>query len=70
MGEIADLIIRGILDAETHELVDGYESGYPRTREKQHPNPNNPRRCPICGNKMRTVQGVADHLRDKHGVTQ
>jgi len=45
MGEIADMMIEGLLDGETGELIDGDAPGHPRTmRNKKHwP------KCPECG---------------------
>lgn len=69
MGEIADMTIEGFLDSETGEVIDGTAPGYPRTKgsypkgkrlsSKKH-------RCPVCGKKLRTQQGLRDHQRDKH----
>lgn len=65
MGEIADMIIEGLLDSETGELIDGDAPGYPRTMRR-----SDKTRCPECGKTLRSEQGVKDHRRDSHGVRE
>ena len=64
MGEIADLMINGFLDSETGELIDGDAPGYPRRKRRSRVD-SRPR-CPICGKRCKTAQGVRDHVKDKH----
>jgi hypothetical protein len=37
MGEIAEMMLSGLLDCETGEFIDGYEPGYPRTMRHAYP---------------------------------
>ena len=69
MGEIADMIIDGTLDYETHEVIDGESPGYPRTshrRAKKRKNQTATFKCPLCGKRCKAQQGVEDHKRTKH----
>ena len=71
MGEIADMMIEGFIDAETGELLDGEAPGYPRSKYgnipgAQKPNQKTGFQCDMCGKYMRTEQGLCDHIRDKH----
>ena len=65
MGEIADMIIDGMLDSETHEVIDGTSPGYPRTSHRRAPKPATVK-CPLCGKQCKSQQGVEDHKRAKH----
>lgn len=65
MGEIADMIIDGTLDSETLEVIDGQSTGYPRTRHRLAPKPATVK-CPLCGKRCKSLQGVEDHKRAKH----
>jgi len=56
MCDIADMMIEGLLDSETGELIDGDAPGYPRSRTT----------CPQCGKRLKTEQGVQQHVRDVH----
>ncbi len=67
MGEIADMMIEGFLDCETGEMIDGEAPGYPRTSRKKHSGNNMGPRCPDCGKKLKSEQGLKDHRRDVHG---
>jgi len=69
MGEIADMMIEGLLDCETGEVIDGNAPGYPRTSRKKHSGNNMGPRCPNCGKKLKNAQGLKDHLRDVHAKT-
>ena len=55
MGEIADMMINGLLDSQTGEYIDGKSPGFPRTlnKTKKRSNKNN-------GN------GVKNYLRTRH----
>lgn len=68
MGETADMMIEGILDYETGEMIDGDATGYPRTMRKKHAERKHVRKpkCPVCGKRLRNEQGVKDHHRDVH----
>lgn len=68
MGEIADMMIEGFLDCETGEMIDGEAPGYPRTSRKKHSGNNMGPRCPNCGKKLKSEQGLKDHRRDVHGM--
>ena len=66
MGDIADMMIEGLLDEETGELIDGEAPGYPRTvRDRARIRPEG-KNCPVCSKRLKSVQGVEDHIRAKH----
>ena len=67
MGEYADMFLDGLLDAETGEIIDGYAPGYPRTKRRQRKGKSCLVKCPQCEKRLRTQQGVDDHIRAKHG---
>jgi len=82
MSEIADMMIEGLIDSETGELIDGDSPGYPRSvnwpgsvsfgRQKKKsykPGPvvSGKVQCPQCSKRVKAA-GLKDHLRDKHGV--
>lgn len=66
MGDIADMMIEGLLDEETGEYVGdinkeiyGTESpGFPVSYEREE--------CPICDKKCKKG-GLLQHMRAKHG---
>ena len=82
MGEYADMMIEGLLDEETGELIDGTAPGYPRSRaygnlpgqRKKKPSKNvaaglsavGKAQCPTCGKRVKAA-GLKDYMRDKHG---
>lgn len=66
MGEIADMMIEGFLDSETGELIDGDSPGYPRTMQRQKTKQRSGPKCPECGKRLRSEQGLVDHCRDAH----
>lgn len=80
MGEIAEMMLDGTLCAGCGVHLDGEAMGFPvycagcrregrdfvpdRTRPKNRPSAlKHP--CPHCG---RRVKGLADHIRDAHGI--
>ncbi|WP_116364438.1 hypothetical protein [Parahaliea mediterranea] len=73
MGDIADMILEGLLDEETGEYIGdqnkeiyGTESpGFPISYERDRRNPEKTN-CPICGRRVK-VAGLRDHTRDVHG---
>lgn len=69
MGEYADMMIDGFVDQYTGEVIDGDSPGYPRSKPR-HKKPRGgigEERCPSCGKRFKTQQGVADHMADVHG---
>ena len=77
MGDAADMILDGLLDEETGELIDGTAPGYPRSPERDSRNrrtQNRRRRrsppgtlpCPLCGKLCRGDAGLAEHQQAKH----
>lgn len=74
MGEYADMIIEGLVDAETGEIIDGEAPGYPRTagddfarRNRRKPKQRGgPVKCPTCDAGFQTRQARDQHWRDKH----
>lgn len=80
MGEIADLMINGDICEGCGVELDGSGDGYPRRcrgcerdsrseyADQQAPPPRADKtNCPTCRKRVK-VAGLADHLRDKHGV--
>lgn len=67
MGEYADMILDGLIDSETGELIDGHAPGYPRRRWKGKPRcGEGNERCPQCGKRFKTQEGVKDHTAEVH----
>lgn len=78
MGDAADLILEGILDEETGELIDGEATGHPRSpardaRNRRTQNRRLRRRkqpgttpCPVCDKCYRGDAGLAAHYQAKH----
>lgn len=71
MGEIADMMIEGILDEQTGEYI-GPACGYPRTRQKGGSNgfkkPIHKRiACQHCGKVVADI-GLEQHIKAKHLV--
>lgn len=66
MGDIADMMLEGLLDEETgeylgdfNEEIFGTESpGFPISLEREE--------CPICQKKVKPG-GLAQHMKAKHG---
>lgn len=66
MGDIADMMMEGLLDYETGELIDGDAPGHPRTARwaKQYNRvPADKTPCPHCGKR---VGGLQQHIEAKH----
>ena len=71
MGEIADAMLQGLFCQLCGELIDGFETGYPRTcvgcggsaaiREVEVADDRQP--CPFCDKRKRNV---AAHIEAKH----
>ena len=69
MGEIADMILDGLLDEETGELIDGEAPGYPRRMADGKPpwpfrkviETGKDVRCPVCPRRFRTDYALARH---------
>jgi hypothetical protein len=68
MGEIADMMIDGLLDSVTGELIDGDAPGYPRTKYKPLPKLPRQHSCKLCGKRFRTMRGVKDHTKAVHAA--
>lgn len=68
MGEYADMIIDGLVDEYTGEVIDGDAPGFPRHRVRKQRSKGGVgnETCPKCGKRFKTPQGVADHTRDVH----
>lgn len=65
MGEYADMIIDGLVDQYTGELIDGDSPGYPRSKNRKKG--VGEVRCQQCSKRFTTQQGVADHTAAVHG---
>ena len=71
MGEVAEMMLDGTLCEACGEWFgDGQAPGYPRYHKRCRPvvlpTPPKPK-CPECGRKVKPT-GLADHMRDAHGV--
>lgn len=75
MGEIAEMMLNGDLDCETGEWL-GQGDGYPRTFGSDlfqfDPTPKKPKdtACPKCQKKVRGIEAVHQHMKDKHNITK
>ena len=78
MGEIAEMVLDGLLDEETGELIEGTSPGYPRSpsrdarivRQKQKAPPGEGAiACPLCQKRVRSLTGLGQHVLDKHRST-
>lgn len=79
MGDIADMMLEGILDEETGEYIGDYNKrvygeaapGFPvsqeRNKRRQEQNYRLKIGCPECGKRVKTA-GLAMHRRDVHGI--
>jgi hypothetical protein len=75
MGEIANMVLDGILDEETGELIDGTATGYPRRMmdaaevsrlgNQAAVRTRLPFPCPGCGRSFRHKGDLKMHRRDK-----
>lgn len=71
MGEFADMIINGLVDQYTGEVIDGHSSGYPRSlkrNKKRHRKSDGNFRCEKCGRYFQSTKSVEHHNRDMHTV--
>lgn len=71
MGEIADMILEGILCEGCGVTLSGKGNGYPRKcwdcrRAEDQPLPLERVACKICKRRVKFV-GLKDHMRDTHG---
>lgn len=73
MGDYADMMIEGLLDEETGELIDGDAPGYPRSPTRDARNQSNRKskgkkvKCPHCARKLKSEDGLQQHIKDVHG---
>ncbi len=65
MGQHADDIIDGFVDVLTGEVIDGDSPGYPRTMRDANPQDEG-YQCPHCNRRLKSIQGVEDHIQAKH----
>ena len=77
MGEIADMVLDGLLCVQCGVVIDEGAPGHPRTCSRScaraastdvipHVSDTPKMLCPVCGKKIK-VAGKADHLRAVHG---
>lgn len=76
MGEIAEMMLDGMLDFETGEYLGG-GCGYPRTLgnggydiENKWPRRPKNMTCPVCSKKVRGFDAVHQHMKDKHKIVK
>lgn len=79
MGDISDAMLDGTLDAETGEFI-GEPCGYPRVIRNGREVPQHELyrhkakpttlwvRCKVCKKKCRGHDGLAAHMKAKHGT--
>lgn len=76
MGEIAEMMLEGLLDEETGELIDGEAPGYPRSMRRDAAEQSKlvnqtrvvaalPFPCPGCGRSFRHKGDFRSHRRAK-----
>ena len=79
MGEIADMMLEGLLDEETGEYIGemnltryGIKSpGFPVSYERESRGGESKSTiCKLCGKRLKTRAGMLQHLWDKHGIRQ
>ena len=76
MGDIADMMLEGVLCEGCGVYLDGESPGYPRycgSCKRTEPKKKKPRNeviCGICNKKVNGFQGIHDHMRTKHGKDQ
>ena len=66
MGDIADMILEGLLSEDTGEVIDGDSPGYPRKMPVGRKASKEGEDCPICGKRLKSESGVSQHMQDKH----
>ena len=69
MGEYADMILDGLVDQYTGEVIDGHAPGYPRSKRrkrKTHKKSDVDFNCEKCGRYFKTAEAVAQHKKDMH----
>lgn len=65
MGDVADMILDGII-CECCGVYIGDECGYPRRcRSCSKPEPAEKAACPICGKRVKSI-GLVQHMTDAH----
>lgn len=77
MGDIADMILEGLLDEETGEYIGDINEekygmpnpGFPISYERERREGENLTNtvCNMCGKRLKTEAGLIQHCRDKHG---
>ncbi len=77
MGEIAEMMLNGLLDGETGEYIGDLnmkrygmkEPGFPISYERETREADAIKtKCPQCGKRLKTRAGALQHLWDKHGM--
>lgn len=66
MGEIADMMLEGLLDEETGEYIGDFNEEIFGTKAPGFPISLERTTCPICEKRVKEG-GLADHMRAKHG---
>ncbi len=65
MGDIADMMLEGILDEETGEYIGDFNKEIFGTESPGFPISLERTKCSICENKVKP-QGLAKHMKAKH----
>ena len=78
MGDIAEMMLEGLLDEETGEYIGdinskrygsespGFPVSYERDRRESNQRKSNKTSCPKCGKRVKKA-GIDMHLKDVHG---
>lgn len=65
MGDIADMMLEGVLCEGCGVYLKGDAPGYPRQCADCKPSKADKAPCPVCRKKIKLV-GLADHMLAKH----
>lgn len=68
MGDIADMMLEGILDEETGEYIGDINESFYGTAAPGFPISYEREQCPICDKRLKPG-GLLQHMRAKHHVT-
>ena len=73
MGEIADMLLDGVLCGQCGDVLDGHSPGHPRLcggcrrrEEDWERDPIDECTCPVCEKVLKSFNGARDHIMAKH----
>lgn len=67
MGDIADMMLEGLLDMETGEYIGEQNKGIYGTEAPGFPITYEKEECSVCGKRVKPG-GLYNHMKDKHGI--